>query len=264
MEKRKEEMEKKSKKKPKNKPDEKKDIVYLLGDRKPAGGDQELKYSLRSLCKYGTGYRKVFVVGRMPDLINTDMIVHIPHTDSGTKAKNVADKMLAAAGDGRVTKDFVVFSDDYFLLREWDFSKMSANHFRGSSLMDFIHKDDRRYTTVGIWGHNTLKWLQERGLDTLFYDMHLPFLVNKEKYKELMGMIDWDEGNYYIKTLYGNFVGKKGNEMSDVKIKKFVNFEKSLEVLSDMPSFSTCEVLDVNTFRIFNKLFPDKCKYEAN
>ena len=59
------------------------DIVYIIG-KGSKWNNQELKYSLRSIAKYGINIGKVFIVGYKPNFVS-DEVIYIPCDDIGEK-----------------------------------------------------------------------------------------------------------------------------------------------------------------------------------
>ena len=92
------------------------DLVYILG-RGSNWQNNELRYSLRSVEKFVTGIRNVFIIGEKPSFIN-DQVIHIPYKDVYTnKARNIMAKILRACNDSRMTKNFMLWNDDYFAIQ---------------------------------------------------------------------------------------------------------------------------------------------------
>jgi hypothetical protein len=56
------------------------DIVYPLAEGLSHFRNQELKYSLRSVEKYVTGFRNIYLIGFKPPFIN-DKIIHVMQED---------------------------------------------------------------------------------------------------------------------------------------------------------------------------------------
>jgi hypothetical protein len=88
------------------------DIVYIYRHSRDDG--RELRYSLRSLSNVPHG--KVFIIGDKPKW--TKGIVHVPASDPhGLKALNALHKITVACRDPRVSEDFVLMNDDFYVLK---------------------------------------------------------------------------------------------------------------------------------------------------
>ncbi len=99
------------------------DILYVVG--KPSGhGDQELRWSLRSIAKYGRGVEGVYVASPvwrdwLSDEVEQVVVTDIPN--AGYKHHNILNAIRETAGLVGFNGHFLVSSDDHFYLRETDF-----------------------------------------------------------------------------------------------------------------------------------------------
>src|SRR5688572_15200101 len=91
------------------------DLVYITGP----SSDVELIYSLRSMDKHLQGIDRLIIVGHAPDYIRDR--VHIPADNpyEWNRAKNIYLKILRAAMDPDTSSEFIVCSDDYYLLTDY-------------------------------------------------------------------------------------------------------------------------------------------------
>ena len=181
------------------------DVVYPLGDGS-RWGNNELRFSLRSLQRHLRDLGRVFVVGRRPAWLVE--AVHIPMEDvhRHNKDANLIDKVLAACWAG-VSERFLRLSDDQCLLRPVAARDLKAYHLGPL--------DEKR---GGFWGFG--KWkrrlrrtyglLLHEGLPTLHYDSHIPMLYQRERFVQVMSRWPYREGlGYCINTLYFNQVPMK-------------------------------------------------------
>jgi len=99
------------------------DILYTLG-RASHWNDNELRYSLRSIARYGRNVGRVHIVGPYrPDWLSPD-VNHIYCADRfDVKAKNIMLAIQTAVHDDAIANDFLLSSDDHFYLRETDFAR---------------------------------------------------------------------------------------------------------------------------------------------
>ena len=240
-------------------------IVYTIKDEL-VDNEKEILYSLRSLDKFGKKYGTVFIIGRLPSFIKEGTVIHIPHKDTSYKEDNIAQTLLKACADHRVSKEFFHFNDDYFLTRDLDFSKM-INHYRPTTFPEYIYDGPGRWNFYTLTIEKTWHKLKELGLSERFYDMHIPFLYEKDKVEETYNLVDWqaaeaDGKGYTFRALYGNYAQPEATEMDDVSFKKFVNVEAGIKEAQRRGMFSINWYTIENCAAVLEKLYPEKSKFE--
>src|ERR1035437_4244713 len=78
--------------------------------------DIELKYALRSIQKFVTGYKDIYIVGEKPQFLNSD-IKHIPFEETSDKpSKNILDKILKVCTSSTISETFLFTNDDIFFI----------------------------------------------------------------------------------------------------------------------------------------------------
>ena len=100
------------------------DILYLYKDDGLNG--ESLRYSLRSIAKYGKNIDRVFICGDCPDWLS-DKIIKIKYTSNcNAKNKRIWDQVLYAVNNSDIGinnhGDFLVSMDDHFYCQETDFN----------------------------------------------------------------------------------------------------------------------------------------------
>jgi hypothetical protein len=242
------------------------DLVYVIG---PTQGDSnELKYSLRSVEKYGKNHGKIIIVGHLPNWIDKSNVIHIPEDFNFYKERNIMECVRLVCKDDRVSNDFIFMNDDFFLKSKTNFKKLPT-YIRPYDLHHYVWSENRthlrwaKYTRIIEKTHNVLV---SKGLPILTYDIHLPMPINKSKYLEAMYHFDWNcpfKMGFTARSIYGNFHSIPGTVTDDVKINKMVTFEGTLRVLENKQFFSTGEIRDTqNMLKVFEHLYPNKSKYE--
>ena len=98
------------------------DILYTLG-KGSTWQDNELRYSLRSIDKYGINVNRIYIVGDWcPGFVDRDKVTfircHQPYTD---KFKNILYSVLYACENSDIAEDFLLSSDDHFYMEKTDF-----------------------------------------------------------------------------------------------------------------------------------------------
>lgn len=212
------------------------DVVYILGKGSEAN-NQEIVYSLRSLCINMLDLRNVYVVGDCPDFL-TD-IRHIACEDSHDKKwKNALEKTRIAATTDGITDEFLLMNDDFFALEP----------FMGAELPFYAVKNGNG----GCNGRND-------------FQVHLPIRLNKEWYEKMPLSLEM-KGDWSPRSFYCNFYGAPPTYIDDPIVR----------VGNNLPDFDT-QIKNKGFFSISNSamhsaefmlwlhdLYPDPCKFEIS
>jgi hypothetical protein len=216
----------------------------------------ELMFCLRSLEKYMSGVRNVFIIGQPPPVfINPDSVIHIPYEDdarSRFRDRNIMRKMMEACKDTRVSDPFIMVHDDHFLLDHYDAEQFPYYH-HGPILPGVGQYGDTK--------RNTLAVLSEHALN---YDSHCPMVFNKFLFKWVMKDVDWNKYyGYLMKSIYC-FPGKTGEHMPDLKIRMPLKKDEIYEQLAGRRWFSIGDKCwtDNGMKELLYELYPNKSKYE--
>lgn len=96
------------------------DVLYVVG---PDSGheNRELRWSLRSLERFGRNVGRVVVAGYPPGWL-APCVARLPveRRETRSKFRNIFDCVLAAIEDGAVRGEFLYSSDDHFLAAPFD------------------------------------------------------------------------------------------------------------------------------------------------
>lgn len=190
------------------------DIVYPLSANYDG---EELKYSLRSLRNIP--HEKVFFVGGCPKWAKN--IIHIPTTQKGTKYKNTTKAMITACNDPRVSNDFVLMNDDFFILEPTTPDELNLYNGTVQSNLDALYNKYGSANPYMRGAEQTRDLLKANGIvaEPLCYELHIPFVFNKGKFLNMFDLREVEQINcLHKRTLYGNLYLKGGNDTRDVKI----------------------------------------------
>lgn len=229
------------------------DVVYILGNGS-RWKDNEIRYSLRSIEKHLTGFDKVFIVGSKPDFLQG--VIHLPAEDCYPQDElrrnyNIQAKVCMACNCELVSKDFVFFNDDHFMLED-------------------MHVNEIKYWNDGGWDapilranvaykrtlHNT------KPFSNLHYDIHTPIVYNKERFLDRMAKVNWSK-EYAIKSLYCGF-DTEGEFMDDLKVNARLTVAQWEKLVVGRAFFSIGDgALCPEFYEFMQKTFPDKSKYES-
>lgn len=240
------------------------DLVYVLGTGS-CWKDNELRFSLRSVEKNLRNYRRIYIIGHKPEFIKN--VIHIPCDDifkpTVNPDGNIIHKVLRACQVRGLSNNFLFMNDDYLILKPVDATQIPAYH-KGN-----MNTFSQKYFENGFWRtrlHKTFKILQKKNLSTWHYDGHIPIIINKKKFPEIMSMFDYEKNyGYCMKSLYANVAYKSGIHIGSVK--KVIFRPYILEMYDQ--KFSNCVFAAVNDngiipyFKrwIFGK-FPEPSQYE--
>jgi hypothetical protein len=234
-------------------------IVIPLGNGS-RWNNTELRYALRSVDKYLTGYGEVLIIGEKPDWLHN--VVHIPCPDYGDKIydkeHNIYCKIITACADERVTEDFLFMNDDHFLLQGYEAGIFP--YYCHGWLSEYMTVTDYKHTVK-----NTNELLWPLGHDCPYFDIHCPILYNKEKFTWGLADADWTKPfGYCIKTVYCNSMeGMKATEYPDLKINEVLTASQIHKQIAGRPWFSIGDrAREGGLLRVLNDLYPHKSKYE--
>ena len=185
------------------------DIVYILRQ----GKNDELKYSLRSVEK-NFKFKRVWFFGGKPPELKPDMFVRV-FQEGDTKWEKVRNTLKLVCEDDRVTEDFWLFNDDFFVMKPVE--KMT-NYYDGTlkqrieQIEAIIHGQQSVYSKQL---RHLLKTLQDAGIDeSLNYAHHTPMLINRKK---MLETLEKYPNEPMFRALYGNINQIGGENMPDVK-----------------------------------------------
>lgn len=190
------------------------DIVIPL---KRALMNEELRYTLCSIDK-NVPHRIVWLVGYDPAWVKKTVGRITAQVPYGSKYAKAANNILTACRDDRVTEDFILFNDDFFVMKPVE--KIEPLH-RGK-LIDYAKKfEDEGLDGVYYQGLiETHKALQELGVEEpLNYGLHVPMVINKQKWLEMWAKRqEFPAKRLHLRTFYGNLHKIGGRQIEDVKI----------------------------------------------
>ena len=241
-------------------------ILYVVGSGSK-WADNELRYSLRSVEKYGRNVDNIFIVGRKPDFLNEKVIL-LPCDDPyPTKHKNIMYKIRQAIKKLPIGEHFLVSSDDHFYIKETDFDNYPV-YFKN---IEIPACTPAGYNTTDYWRSlaETRQLLLRKGLNIYQTNLHCNTHIdvtlwreNKELFREALMLPHGGE----INLLMGNLLIAYGVEpvlMDDCKITNFKDIKQVKDRLAERECFSISdEAIKCGIVEYLNEKFPDKSKYE--
>lgn len=187
------------------------DVVYFV---KNGAINEELRYSLRSVDK-NFPHRKVWIYGGKPDGITPDEFVPIRQIGA-TKWEKVRNMLLKVCENDKITEDFFLFNDDFFVMRPVsEYEPM----YDGDIYRHIIEIEERNYDKPSPYTaqlRQMIKEVRRRVPDTemLNYAVHMPLLVNRKKMLEVLMRFK----SPMFRAIYGNYWKIGGKDIKDGKI----------------------------------------------
>ena len=240
------------------------DIVYILKQQEE---NLDLRYSLRSVAKYVTGFEKIWCAGYKPKWLS-DEVGYIPANQSGNKWQNALQNLINACQCNDVSEDFALFNDDFFALRPCNIQ--SVNYCCGT-----IDSAIRKWVCAGDSEWRRAFWQSKELLEKLgcehFADfaLHMPMLMNRHKFLKLMKLKEVRRHvrrykHISFRTIYGNYYWSDPVVVNDCKPKRLRDATKAMMAagwLSVLDGVTNDLGLYPNISKALNQ-FNEKCVYE--
>lgn len=208
-------------------------------------GFNELKYALRSICRYQF-HERVLLVGDCPDWYKGD---HIQASDvHGRPEFSVTHKILKAAKQS--SPDFILWQDDIYKLNYDPIKPVYCDTLEHALEV----RQEGRF-------RNILKNTYCRFPYGFYYGGHTPMIINGKLFAEAVEK-HW-LNDLVPKTMYGNYAEIGGEKVEDCKVRGTVSYEYAKGFIEGRDYFSTGHYsINNNMIRFLDELFPEKCKYE--
>ena len=192
------------------------DVLYIKGTES-INKDLELKYSLRSLEKFGYGVDRVFITGECPDFIDQTKIIHLPEKDIGCPMINHWWKVTQTITKTDISDDFLLMYDDIFFTSLSNIMQYKG-FFRG--FLSEVCSGGQLYQKSL---QNASAWLKTRNLTALDYELHIPIVYNRQNFQKLdpifRPLMDQTLA-MAVRSIYGNMFFEKPMKRKDVKIRE--------------------------------------------
>lgn len=183
------------------------DVVYVHKQKQSL----EIVYSIKSLKNITHG--NIYVVGDNPKI---DGVIHIPHIKDKwacySKYHDQISKYLQICNNPEISDDFIAMNDDMFIMQ-----KIELVIYNRGTIAEHI-KERSTYDQYSISLKTTENYLLKNKLDTVDYELHTPFIYNKEKLKAVIDKLNKEpQFKYQIRTIYGNTYNIPSTYRKDVK-----------------------------------------------
>ena len=241
------------------------DILYILGSGSK-WSNNELRYSLRSLEKFGKNVGRVFVCGERPDFINDNVFFRAAPDCKHRKHKNILYKVMTAMWDLDMPEHFLISSDDHFYLKEVDFDNYPI-YYKNRELPSKVsiqHRKEYFFSLV-----QTRKLLEKYDLPIYQTNPHCNTHWDIRIYNENKSLFDESLELEYggeMNCIMGNLMIAEGAtpvQYSDLKLKDFRNLNEAKERMAGRECFSIHDNAIRNGIdTILSEMFPDKSRWE--
>ena len=196
------------------------DLVYML---KMGNYNPDLKYSLRSVEKYVSGFDRIWVVGHKPVWIQN--VEYLRVSQDSTKYRNSLKNIISMCMCKDISDDFVLMNDD-FIAHDYVNVKTDLN-----LCLKTLDEKIKRFETYphSSWreGFKTIKQLLvDLGSDHFMdFEVHAPMIFNKHKFLNIINndkIVEFVKNHtvLHYRTLYGNIYYSNPKSIRDVKISK--------------------------------------------
>lgn len=177
------------------------DIVIPLANLSRNADDWELRYSLRSLAEQDW-CGQIMVVGHLPKWVKGVRHIECPDPYNHAKDANIINKILRACADDLLSENFVVNSDDQFIVKKIGLEYLGP-------WLEYPNPMDIAYAkrTSSLWHRrlvSTIEFCKAHNLPEWVFQCHIPYLVDKKKYVTAMSTVPWGKGNGLLTHLYFN------------------------------------------------------------
>ena len=251
------------------------DIAYIIGPGSK-WDDNELRYSLRSIDRYGLGIDNIWIIGYCPDFIDQTKVNYIPMQDRPGRApaQNVFFKIRYLMESPITPDKIIISSDDHFFIRQVDFDHWPI-FFKGFEMPTHASVGsgkfgDRRYTQCMA---DTRDIMDQLGLGTVYFEGHTNKLYDKRAWSWLKKRHAFDliltcsaglSTNSLMGATMTKVFGYTPIHRTDVKLRdKDLQQHAIRQLLKDTDEFSIYDsAIDAGIDTYLKDLFPDPSRWE--
>jgi hypothetical protein len=191
--------------------------------------NQELRFCLRSIEQYATGYDRVFIIGENPGFLS-NKVCFVPVRDAGgNKEIRIANKVRRAFQATDISDEVAFWNDDYVLTAPIDLSKLESYH--NESLEERAANHGGQFYRRSL--EATAEQLKRHGLPTWNYDIHVPIIYRKEQFLSLASWWRHSSGlscGLVVKSVYANnTLREPGPYMEDCKLGRVTDVDAEVK-----------------------------------
>lgn len=184
------------------------DFVYLI---KPGDLGTDLRYSLRSIAKHFPN-NKIWIVGYKPSWVTN--VNYLPIKEENKKWKNLVNDLIEACKCEEISENFIYMNDDFFAVNPTVPLEVVIDGDIG--LLDKRIKVHEKSKTAKTGWQKAFKQtsdlLEKIKVEKPYYnyEAHLPLMINKQKFLEVMALQQVQDfiktpNVLHYRTLYKNY-----------------------------------------------------------
>lgn len=232
-------------------------VLYIVGNGS-LYGNEELRYSLRSLDKFGRNVGRVFITGECPKFVDQEKITFLPELDIGCPAINHWWKVDQTFRKTDIGDRALLMYDDIFFCKPTDCAKYP---WRWRGELPTLRPDGEYSRSL----YNASRWLEKRYMPVLNYGLHQPCIYEKEKFLSIekdFEELKLSDVGMSPRSVYANrFDVGKTEFMDDLKIRAKVDDLDAL--IKDRDCFSIADdCFEGPVEEWLKKTFPERSRWE--
>lgn len=244
------------------------DILYIVGTGSK-WDNNELKYSLRSLEKNGTGINRVMIVGEKPKFVIDDMPYMYCFDKYGKffAHKNIYNKIKIAIHSGMLPDHFLISSDDHFYYRPTDFDNYPV-YYREREIPAEIPANVK-HNLYQLSLQETRKFLLKHGLPVYQTNPHANTHIDVNLWKDNLDLFTKAQELRWggeTNCIMGNLMIANGiipEPIEDCKVYSFEDRAEFDEKIKNVHVFSMADkALNCGIGSILSEMFPEKSRWE--
>lgn len=233
------------------------DIVYPLG-KGSINGDNELKFSLRSVEKHLTGWRDIWIIGEFPRWGN-HLLKHVPAIDKHDSALNILEKIKIACETPGISDYFLFMNDDHIFRQDSD-AVMYDYYFSQDDLKKYLETRPSVDYYVELI-KDTLRFDSEM----LFYDIHKPMVINKQAFLDMYDTVYFHsfKRGLLVKSMYCHVNKIIGTPKPDCILRTKEDGQNVANLVQNSDVFSfTDDAICKEFIQYMDKNYPIKSQFE--
>jgi len=240
-------------------------LTIVIPYRAEVHNGLELKFALRSIEKYLSGWDKIFVLSnqypKYPlndydnwETQNFNGLNFIYAEDfHGKKDYSIMQKMALACRHAEISDDFLMYHDDHMTAAPINVS--SIKYWHNGSLSENLANSGSAHNRQSK--ANTLELMP----DALHFDIHTPIIFNKERF--LKTFQNLESRDVCVKSVYSNSFDDLEKEfMSDCRINGNTGKIDILSMIRWRTFFSTGTGISTPVVQVLKELYPEKSRFE--
>lgn len=229
------------------------DVVYFVS----AYPKSDLLYSIRSVAK-NLEFNKLWIYGGKRMNIMPDKYVRIMNQKGGDKCEKVRSMYKEVCLNDEITDDFIMFHDDFFVMKPMNSIEPIYRGTFEQHISDVEAKFGKNLSKYTFLLKHASKTLKMANKSTLSYELHTPFVFNREK---LLKILELYPNEHCIRSIYANYYKIGGKKYHDVKIFDMKpTFDYKTETL--LSTDDTITIADNEYWDYIRNQFKNKCRYE--